>query len=162
VGPLVAELCSGMEKEQLPQALKGLLAASPIVRAAALDALPNVPCLAEGVSCFATPRACLGNLVRCSSSKFTGKGFQQQALQGDRRFCLPFASSPNPKEVAFPHPKEVRAAVCDMQKGWGEREARRGGKGGEEREIERERGRERECVRARVCMCVCRESECER
>ena len=46
--PLLAELCSGISDAELPAALAGLLAAAPLVRAAALQALPSQPSLEDG------------------------------------------------------------------------------------------------------------------
>ncbi|KAK9804294.1 hypothetical protein WJX72_005256 [[Myrmecia] bisecta] len=48
IQPLLHELCAGLGPEQLWCALQGLLAAAPNVRAAALEALSSVPCLAQG------------------------------------------------------------------------------------------------------------------
>lgn len=46
--PLLGDLCAGVDGNELPAALGGLLAASAHVRAAALAALPSVPALAAG------------------------------------------------------------------------------------------------------------------
>ena len=46
--PLLAELSSGLSDSELPAALSGLLAATPLVRAAALAALPAQPSLEDG------------------------------------------------------------------------------------------------------------------
>ena len=46
--PLLEQLCEGLPAEQLPAALKGLMASSATTRAAALSALSHVPCLVEG------------------------------------------------------------------------------------------------------------------
>ena len=48
VQPLLAELCSGLSDAELPAALSGLLAATPLVRAATLAALPAQPSLEDG------------------------------------------------------------------------------------------------------------------
>jgi len=48
VQPLLGDLCAGVDGNELPSALGGLLAASAHVRAAALAALPSVPALAAG------------------------------------------------------------------------------------------------------------------
>ena len=47
---MLAELCSGLSDAELPAALSGLLAATPLVRAATLAALPAQPSL-EGGEC---------------------------------------------------------------------------------------------------------------
>ena len=49
--PLLEQLCDGLPAEQLPAALKGLMASSATTRAAALSALSYVPCLVEGKLC---------------------------------------------------------------------------------------------------------------
>ena len=45
---LLSSLCAGIEADELPAAISGLLGASASVRAAALAALPSVPLLAAG------------------------------------------------------------------------------------------------------------------
>ncbi len=46
--PLLRSLCGGTDVEDLPAVLAGLAEGSALVRAAALAALPSVPCVAEG------------------------------------------------------------------------------------------------------------------
>ncbi len=50
--PLLDDLCAGAGLEDLPAALAGLLTEAPHVRSAALDALPSVPLLSQGLRPF--------------------------------------------------------------------------------------------------------------
>ena len=58
VDVLLEKLCAGLLPAELPAALQGLQYSAGHVRAASLEALPHVPCLAAGAAHHA--QACLG------------------------------------------------------------------------------------------------------